>query len=170
MCLNYGDKWSKVHHHGKPKNTQYCLGEGKALMQALHPTSSLKFPELWTKLVPCLDYKISQRSDQGPNVRRHTSLMAMCLFLTSLALWSAYNLIRICDGDEWKTAFITPVGYYEYLVLPYGLSNSPSVFQAFMNEVFLHRFVIIYIDDIFYLLLELGQTSPSRDVGPPETL
>lgn len=35
--------------------------------------------------------------------------------------------------------------------MPYGLSNSPSVFQAFMNEVFreyLHRFVIIYIDDI----------------------
>lgn len=35
--------------------------------------------------------------------------------------------------------------------MPYGLSNSPSVFQAFMNEVFrefLHQFVIVYIDDI----------------------
>ncbi|KAK3565211.1 hypothetical protein QTP86_001027 [Hemibagrus guttatus] len=48
-------------------------------------------------------------------------------------------------------AFITPSGHYEYLVMPYGLSNAPSVFQSFMNEIFrdmLHRFVIVYIDDI----------------------
>ncbi|KAL0162387.1 hypothetical protein M9458_041783, partial [Cirrhinus mrigala] len=64
---------------------------------------------------------------------------------------SAYNLIRIRKGDEWKMAFITPSRHYEYRVMPYGLSNSPSIFQSFMNEIFrdmLNRFVIIYIDDI----------------------
>ncbi|KAL0197572.1 hypothetical protein M9458_006112, partial [Cirrhinus mrigala] len=64
---------------------------------------------------------------------------------------NAYNLVRIRAGDEWKTAFVTPTGHYEYRVMPYGLSISPSVFQTFMNEVFrefLHRFVIVYIDDI----------------------
>ncbi|KAI2647957.1 Transposon Tf2-9 polyprotein [Labeo rohita] len=69
---------------------------------------------------------------------------------TKLDLCSAYNLIRIREGD-WKTAFITPLGHYEYLVMPYGLANSPSVFQNFMNEIFrdfLHHFVIVYIDDI----------------------
>lgn len=48
-------------------------------------------------------------------------------------------------------AYITPSGHYEYLVMPYGLANSPSVFQGFMNKVFrefLHCFVIVYIDDI----------------------
>ncbi len=67
-----------------------------------------------------------------------------------LQIGPAYNLIRICPGDEWKTAFITPTGHYEYLML-YGLANTPSVFQGFMNEVFrqfLHQFVIVYIDNI----------------------
>ncbi|KAL0149683.1 hypothetical protein M9458_055012, partial [Cirrhinus mrigala] len=63
--------------------------------------------------------------------------------------WRSYNLVRA--GDEWKTAFITSTGHYKYRVMPYGLSISPSVFQTFMNEVFrefLHRFVVVYIDDI----------------------
>ncbi|KAI2666797.1 Transposon Tf2-6 polyprotein [Labeo rohita] len=54
-------------------------------------------------------------------------------------------------GDEWKTAFSTTSGHYEYRVMPFGLANSPSYFQAFINEVFrdmLNRFVIVYIDDI----------------------
>lgn len=42
-------------------------------------------------------------------------------------------------------------GYYEYLVMPYGLTNAPAVFQAFMNELFhdmINRFLIVYIDDL----------------------
>ncbi|KAL0184930.1 hypothetical protein M9458_020626, partial [Cirrhinus mrigala] len=72
---------------------------------------------------------------------------------TKLDLRSAYNLIRIRKGDEWKTTFITPTGHYEYWVMPYGLANSPSIFQDFMNEIFrdmFHQFVIIDIDDILY--------------------
>lgn len=70
---------------------------------------------------------------------------------TKLDLRSAYNLVRIQEGEEWKTAFHTTQGLYEYLVMPYGLPNSPAIFQSFINEVFrdlLHKCVIAYIDDI----------------------
>ena len=70
---------------------------------------------------------------------------------TKLDLHNAYNLVHICERDEWKTAFNTHSGHYEYLVLPFGLTNAPSVFQALMNDVLremLERFVFVYLDDI----------------------
>ena len=72
-------------------------------------------------------------------------------FFTKLDLRSAYNLVRIQKGDEWKTAFSTTSGHYEYRVMPYGLMNAPSVFQSFVDEIFrdLHgQGVVVYIDDI----------------------
>ena len=54
-------------------------------------------------------------------------------------------------GDEWKMAFSTTSGHYEYLVMPYWLMNAPSIFQSFVDEIFqdLHRQdVVVYIDDI----------------------
>ena len=72
-------------------------------------------------------------------------------FFTKLDLRSAYNLVRIREGDEWETAFSTTSGHYEYLAMPYGLMNAPSIFQAFVDEIFrdLHgQGVVVYIDDI----------------------
>ncbi|KAL0160140.1 hypothetical protein M9458_043865, partial [Cirrhinus mrigala] len=107
-------------------------------------------------LRPCIDYRalnditIKYRYPL-PLVPPALEQLRTAKIYTKLDLRSAYNLIRIREGDEWKTAFSTASGHYEYRVMPFGLANSPSYFQAFVNEVFrdmLNRWVIVYIDDI----------------------
>jgi len=70
---------------------------------------------------------------------------------TKIDLRHAYHLIRISAGDEWKTAFRTRYGSFEWLVMPEGLTNAPAAFQRFMNDIFSDMTdisVIVYLDDI----------------------
>ncbi len=107
-------------------------------------------------LRPCIDYRSLNSITCKfryplPLVPSALEQLRRARYFTKLDLRCAYNLICIREGDEWKTAFSTTTGHYEYLVMPFGLSNSPSVFQAFINDVFrdmLNQWVIVYIDDI----------------------
>lgn len=107
-------------------------------------------------LRPCIDYrelnKISVKNRYPlPLIPDLLNQVQGACWFSKLDLKGAYNLIRIREGDEWKTAFNTPEGHYEYQVMPFGLSNAPAVFQNFVNDIFrpfLGRFMIVYIDDI----------------------
>jgi hypothetical protein len=70
---------------------------------------------------------------------------------TKIDLRHAYHRIRIRGGDEWKTAFRTRYGQFEYQVLPFGLANAPATFQTYINRA-LRGLVdvtcVVYLDDI----------------------
>jgi len=55
---------------------------------------------------------------------------------TKVYLCGAYNLMCIQEGDEWKIFFWTCYGHFEYVVMPFSLTNALVDFQHFMNDVF----------------------------------
>lgn len=62
-----------------------------------------------------------------------------------------YHQNRMTKDSIEKTAFRTKYGSFEFVVLPFGLTNAPGFFMRLMNDIFaeyLDRFVIVYLDDI----------------------
>jgi transposase InsO family protein len=108
------------------------------------------------KLRMCVDYrKLNDITIKNryplPNISELQDRLSHAKIFTALDLRDGYHLVRIKAGDEWKTAFRTRYGHYEYTVMPFGLTNAPATFQALINNVLrehLDIFVIAYLDDI----------------------
>jgi len=108
----------------------------------------------------CIDYrKLNEMTIRNsyplPLISELIDRVKGAKYFTKLDLKSAYNLVRIKEGDDYKTAFRTRYGQYEYLVMPFKLKNAPVTFQHFINDVlndYLDDFVISYINNIFIFL------------------
>jgi Reverse transcriptase (RNA-dependent DNA polymerase)/RNase H-like domain found in reverse transcriptase/Integrase zinc binding domain/Chromo (CHRromatin Organisation MOdifier) domain len=70
---------------------------------------------------------------------------------TKLDMRDGYHRLRMAEGEEWKTAFRTRYGLFEYTVMPFGLCNAPGTFQHYVNDIFrdmLDVFMSAYLDDL----------------------
>lgn len=108
-------------------------------------------------LRPCIDYRglndITIKNKYPlPLIDSAFAPLHQATIFTKRDLRNAYHLVRIREGDEWKTAFNTRFGRFKHLVMPFGLTNAPAAFQALINDVLwdmLNRFVFVYLDNIF---------------------
>jgi len=104
----------------------------------------------------CADYRAL---DEVTNKDRHPlrlisealDRLGRAKYFTKLDIKNAYHEIGIREGAEWKTTFSIKLGTYEYLVMPFGLCNTPAACQRWINEVHMEQIdmcCIVYLDDV----------------------
>lgn len=90
-----------------------------------------------------------------PLIDDHIDRLGKCKYFTTLDMATGFHQIKINDESIHRTAFVTPEGHFEYLKVPYGLSNAPVVYQRIISDT-LRSFidagqVLVYIDDVMIL-------------------
>jgi len=144
----------------------------KMLKQGLIQESSSPwgFPVLFVKKPGgkwrmCVDFRalnaVTRKNGYPlPRIQECLDLIGKAKFMSKLDLTQGYYQIRVAPEDREKTAFNTREGKFEYLAMPFGLSNAPATFQTLMNRIlrkFIGKFVIVYLDDIVVFSNDLDE-------------
>lgn len=69
-----------------------------------------------------------------PLIQETLMRLSAAKWFTKLYLHGPYNLVRMADREEWKTAFRSNFGHYEYLDMPFVLTNTPASIQHFIID------------------------------------
>ena len=103
----------------------------------------------------CVDYrKLNQviKFDAYPTPRLEKLLdeIGNAQFITTLDLAKGYWQVPVSKEDREKTAFFSPKGLYQFIIMPFGLSGATATFQRMMDSVLrgTEAFAVVYLDDI----------------------
>nr|CAN74155.1 hypothetical protein VITISV_011980 [Vitis vinifera] len=98
----------------------------------------------WRKSIDCQSVNNITVKYRHPIPRLHDMLDELhgAYIFSKIDLKSGYHQIRMKEGDEWKTAFKTKYGLYEWLIIPFGLTNTSSTFMQLMSHV-LRAFIVL---------------------------
>lgn len=143
---------NKAPYRVKPDETKEIQRQVQHIMENEYVRESLSPCAVSVILVPKKDGSFRMCSDcrliNTITVRYRHPIPTNFL---KINLKSDYYQIRMQEGDEWKTAFNTKFGLYEWLVMPMGLSQAPSTFVCVMHYVlskYIGICVVVYFDDI----------------------
>jgi hypothetical protein len=105
----------------------------------------------------CVDYRelnkiIVKDNFPAPLIDDQLDRLKDKKIFTSLDLKDGFHHVRMNESSIPYTAFVTPIGQYEYLRMPFGLSNSPRVFNRYIRFIF-HDLIsrgdlLVYLDDM----------------------